>query len=132
MLRAVYANMLRPTKLRLQTFIESTATPEARPLLRQDPWRLIVQQYVEGTIGFAKPMSAVRPVVSDLRRLASAEFPVLVIEGREESLHDGVKAAARYRRQLPNARVELVDDANHVIPVDQPQIVDELLADFLG
>jgi pimeloyl-ACP methyl ester carboxylesterase len=99
MVRGYYANYVRPTKARLQTFIESTVTPTARPLLRQDPWRSIIQQYVEG---------------------------------REESLHDGAKAAGRYRRQLPEARVELVDGANHVIPVDQPRIVDELLDEFLG
>jgi pimeloyl-ACP methyl ester carboxylesterase len=132
MVRGYYANYVRPTKARLQTFIESTVTPTGRPLLRQDPWRSIIQQYVEGTMGFDKPISAVRPTVCNVSRLAAAEFPVLVVEGREESLHDGAKAAGRYRRQLPEARVELVDGANHVIPVDQPRIVDELLEEFLG
>jgi pimeloyl-ACP methyl ester carboxylesterase len=39
--------------------------------------------------------------------------------------------AAGFRRQLPAARVELVDDANHIITVDQPEVVEQLLADFL-
>ena len=52
--------------------------------------------------------------------------------GRNETLHDGPKAAARYRRQLPDARVVLVDNANHLIPVDQPAVVDRLLTDFLN
>ena len=61
----------------------------------------------------------------------SAIPPVLVIIGRDEWLHDGPKMAARFRQQLPEARIEIVDDANHIIPVDQPQIVEKLLADFL-
>ena len=51
--------------------------------------------------------------------------------GRDESLHDGPKMAACFRKQLPAARIEIVDDANHIIAVDQPQIVEKLLADFL-
>jgi pimeloyl-ACP methyl ester carboxylesterase len=51
--------------------------------------------------------------------------------GRDETLHDGPKMAARFRQRLPGARIELIDDANHLIPIDQPGIVEKLLADFL-
>jgi pimeloyl-ACP methyl ester carboxylesterase len=63
--------------------------------------------------------------------LSEAEIPVLAIIGRDESLHNGPKTATRFRQQLPEARIELVDDANHMITVDQPEIVEKLLADFL-
>jgi pimeloyl-ACP methyl ester carboxylesterase len=72
--------------------------------------------------------------VSDRRVAASggsARFPILAIIGRDESLHDGPKMAARLRQQLPEARIEVVNDAKHIIPVDQPEIVEQLLADFL-
>jgi pimeloyl-ACP methyl ester carboxylesterase len=39
--------------------------------------------------------------------------------------------AARFRQRLPEARIELIDDANHLIPMDQPEIVEKLLGDFL-
>ena len=52
--------------------------------------------------------------------------------GTEESLHDETKMANRLRRQLPHARIELVDKANHLIPVDQPEVTEELLAGFLN
>lgn len=131
MLSAYYANYLRPTETRLGTFISATATPVGRQRLRQDPWQPIIQQYVTGTVGFHKPIFSVRPTRCDLQRLASARFPVLVMVGREESLHDGPKMVDRFRRRLPHARIELVDEANHLIPVDQPQVVEKLLADFL-
>ena len=112
--------------------IDSTATQAGRQRLRQDPWRPIVEQYVMGTIGFHFPLIAARPMRCDLQQLASARIPTLAMIGRNETLHDGPKAAARYRRQLPDARVVLVDNANHLIPVDQPAVVDRLLTDFLN
>ena len=121
LLSGYYANYLRPTEARLQTFIGTTATAAGRQRLRQDPWRPIIQQYVTGTIGFHKPILSVRPTRCDLQRLTTGQFPVLVIVGREESLHDGPKAADRFRRRLPHARIELVDEANRLIPVDQPR-----------
>jgi pimeloyl-ACP methyl ester carboxylesterase len=132
MLSAYYATYLRPTDARLETFIGATATPAGRHRLCQDPWRPIIQQFVTGTIGFKKPILTVRPTRCDLQRLASAQFPVLVIVGREESLHDGPRMADRLRRRLPHARVELLDEANHLIPIDQPVVVENLLTDFLS
>jgi pimeloyl-ACP methyl ester carboxylesterase len=131
MVSGYYANYLRPTKARLSSFFDTTATPAGRLRLREDPWRPIIQQYVTGTLGFKKAPTAVRPTRCDLQPLASAQIPILVIVGRDESLHDGPKMAARFRQRLPGARVELVDDANHLIPIDQPETVEKLLADFL-
>jgi pimeloyl-ACP methyl ester carboxylesterase len=132
-LSGYYANYLRPTGARLETFIGATATPAGRERLLQDPWRPVIEQYVTGTIGFHKPMlSLLRAARCDLQRLASAPFPVLVMVGTKESLHDGPKMADRLRRRLPQARIELIDEANHLIPIDQPQVVERLLADFLS
>jgi pimeloyl-ACP methyl ester carboxylesterase len=100
--------------------------------MHRDPWRPIIAQYVTGTIGFHKPTFGLRATRCVLQRLASAQFPVLVMIPREETLHDGPKMASRLRRRLPHARIELVDKANHLIPVDQPQVVEKLLADFLN
>jgi pimeloyl-ACP methyl ester carboxylesterase len=41
------------------------------------------------------------------------------------------KTATRLRQQLREARIELIDDANHMVMIDQPEIVEKLLADFL-
>ena len=125
---------IRPSEARLKSFLDTVVTPAGRGRLRQDPWRLIRQQFVVGMIGFKIPLSgsgAVRPTRCDLGPLSSARIPVLVIIGRDELLHDGPKMAARFRQRLPEARIEVIDDANHLIPVDQPEIVEKLLADFL-
>jgi pimeloyl-ACP methyl ester carboxylesterase len=41
------------------------------------------------------------------------------------------RRSARLRRRLPDAQIELVDGANHMVMVDQPETVEMLLAQFL-
>jgi pimeloyl-ACP methyl ester carboxylesterase len=128
----VYRMAIRPSEANVESFFDTVVTPAGRGRLRQDPWQLIVQQCVVGMMGFKFAfIGAVRPTRCDLGPLAAARIPVLVMIGRDESVHDGPKTAARFRQQLPEARIEIVDDANHIIPVDQPQLVEKLLTDFL-
>jgi pimeloyl-ACP methyl ester carboxylesterase len=130
LLRALTTGGVRPTERRIQSLLDATVMPTNRGLLRQEPWRPIMQQFTAGTIGF-KPASGNLPKRCDLQRLSSAQIPVLAIIGRDESSHSGPKMATRFRQQLSGARIELVDDANHSVFVDQFDIVEKLLADFL-
>jgi hypothetical protein len=41
------------------------------------------------------------------------------------------RLAQRLRGRTPNAQVELVDDANFLIFIDQPEVVAELVEEFL-
>ena len=66
-----------------------------------------------------------------LDRPAGSGIPVLVAVPRDETLHDGPTMAERFRRQLSRAQVELIDDANHVVVIDQPEIISEHLRKFL-
>jgi pimeloyl-ACP methyl ester carboxylesterase len=137
MVRALTTMTVRPTEQRIQSFLDTMAMPANRSRLRQEPWRPIMQQFISGAIAFKVALSNARPRPwplpsdCDLQRLSEARIPVLAIIGSDECLHNGPKTATRFRQQLPEARIELVDDANHMITVDQPEIVKKLLADFL-
>lgn len=131
-LRAYASTSLRPNAVRVGAFLDTMATPAGRQRLHQDPpWRLVREQFINGTLAFKPALITVLPLRCDPRALACAQFPVLAIIGRQESVHDGPRMAKRLREQLPAARIELVNDANHIITVDQPEIVERLLADFL-
>jgi pimeloyl-ACP methyl ester carboxylesterase len=71
------------------------------------------------------------PSNCDLQRVASARIPFLAIIAVQESLYNGPKEATKLREELPEARIELVDDASHMVAAEQPEIVEKLLADFL-
>lgn len=137
MVRALTTVTVLPTERCVQSFLDTTVMPTNRRLLRQEPWGPIMQQFISGAIGFKQALSNAQanpwPMRRDcdLQRLSSARIPVLAIIGRDESLCHGPKAATLFRQQLPEAWIELVDDANHMVMVDQPEIVEKLLADFL-
>jgi pimeloyl-ACP methyl ester carboxylesterase len=132
LLRAMLMASGRSTPARIEKFVDSMAVKTSRPKLRTDPWRPIVQQFSFGLTTFRSNLREPRPVRCNIERLAASGIPVLAIIGRDETLHRGPTMAKRFRRQLPHAHVELVDDANHFIFVDQPDVVIEQLQKFLG
>ena len=126
-----------PTERRVWSLLDTLVIPANRGLLRQEPGSRSMHQFVGGAIHFKMSLRNAEPRPwplhsdCDLQRVASTRMPVLAIIGRDESAHNGQKTAARFRKQLPEARIELVDAAGHGILQDQPETVDKLLAEFL-
>jgi pimeloyl-ACP methyl ester carboxylesterase len=129
---AVFAAGVRPTPPRLEKFVDSMAMPSTIARLLEDPWRLVVRQFVAGTMSYRASFAEPFPRPARLGRLAAAAFPVLVMVGRQETLHDGRRMAERFKARVPRARVELVDRANHLLVVDQTELVAGRLVEFLG
>jgi pimeloyl-ACP methyl ester carboxylesterase len=122
---------IRPTEARVGAFFDGMAMPASKARLRQLPWEPIARQFVVGSLSFKAAYNTVRPGLCNMQRLAEADMPVLVVVGADETLHDGPTMAALVGERLPRARVELVKNANHLVQVDQPEIVEGLLDDFL-
>jgi pimeloyl-ACP methyl ester carboxylesterase len=131
LISAIFVAGVRPTAARLERFVDSMAMPVTAPRLRDDPWRCVVQQFVVGTQTYRSRLGEPLPRPARLERLAAAQFPVLVLVGRQETLHDGPRMAARFRERVPRARVEVVDQANHLLVMDQTERAGELLREFL-
>jgi pimeloyl-ACP methyl ester carboxylesterase len=131
LLGAILKCSVRPTRAKVETFLDSLAMETTRPQLRTDPWRPIAQQFIMGIPSFRMGMREPRPVRCNIDRLAASGIPVLAIIGRDETLHDGATMAKRFRQQLPQAQVELLDDASHLLFIDQPEAVAEHLRTFL-
>ena len=74
--------------------------------MRTDPWRPIVQQLVTRLATFRRGLREARPVPCNIQRLADSGIPVL--------------------------QVRLVDDARHLIFIDQQDTVADELQKFLG
>jgi len=47
-------------------------------------------------------------------------------------MHDARAVAARTAALLPEATVEVVSDAGHVVGVDRPDVVNARILDFVG
>ena len=59
-------------------------------------------------------------------------FEVLAMVGRDETLNDGATIGERLRQRLPRARVRLLDDASHLVFIDQRDAVADELRKFRG
>ena len=135
--RGFTAMGVRPTERRVWSLLDTMVMPTKRTRLRHGPWQPIFQQLVCGAVNFKLSLRIAAPNPwpmrsdCDLRQIESAGIPILAIIGTHESVHNGPKTATRLRQQLPEARIELVDDANHMILIDQPEIVEKLLVKFL-
>ena len=132
LVRALLTGNVRPKLAKIEAFVDSMAMEKTRPNLRTDPWRPIVQQLIVGMASFRWNMREPRPVRYNIERLTASGIAVLAVIGRDETLHNGATMAERFRRQVPHARVVLVDDANHLVFIDQPDVVAEQLRKFLA
>ncbi|MFJ5229417.1 alpha/beta fold hydrolase [Kitasatospora sp. NPDC088391] len=74
--------------------------------------------------GFRRALP-VPPVLTDeeLDRIARTGVPAQFLLGARSALHDSPAVAARIARLLPAARVEIVPDAGHSLPMDRPGLV---------
>ncbi|MCB1394673.1 MAG: alpha/beta hydrolase [Rhodobacter sp.] len=63
--------------------------------------------------------------------LAQITCPTLLVVGRDDQWSP-VNQHQEMLALLPNARLEIVDHAGHFAPVEQPEAVTGLLADFFG
>ncbi|MEJ1990304.1 MAG: alpha/beta hydrolase [Maritimibacter sp.] len=62
--------------------------------------------------------------------LATITCPVLLVVGRQDQWSP-VAQHQDMLRLLPDARLEIIENAGHFAPVEQPDVVAGLLAEFL-
>ena len=130
--RAISTHMIRPQRAKAQKFIDTTMMPATVARMPESPYRHVVEQYLVGTPGFRMAMKEAAPTVYKADQLRALTMPTLVLIGADESVCDGPASAAKARRVLPDARVELVAGSNHMMNVDQPEVLASHLTAFFG
>ena len=127
---AIYVHVIRPRRELARKFANTGFTPATVARLSELPYGKVVEQYLVGVPGFKMARDAI-PKVYKADKLAAISMPTLVTIGENETVCDGPKSAVKARERLPAARVELVPRSNHMMNVDQPEILGALLKDFL-
>ena len=101
---------------------------EHRPEVVDKVGSLIREQTPEAIAGAQRGMAA-RSASSDL--LASIAVPTLVVTGEEDTF-TGPEVGRDLAASIPDARFLLVEEAGHLVNLEQPEIVNEALLDFLA
>jgi len=65
----------------------------------------------------------------DLRRTPA---PTLLLIGEQEVIYDPHRALSRARQFIPHLEAELVPNAGHGVSLDQPEVVNKRMLEFLG
>ena len=103
-------------------------TREHRPEVVDKVGSLIREQAPEAIAGAQRGMAA-RSDTTDV--LASIAVPTLVVTGEEDTLA-GPEVGRDLAAGIPGARFLLVEEAGHLVNLEQPEIVNEALLDFLA
>jgi pimeloyl-ACP methyl ester carboxylesterase len=72
------------------------------------------------------------PTVYTDKELAQIELPVLLLVGAGEKIYNPHKAMARAQQWLPDLTAEIISNAGHLLIMDQPEIINRRILDFLN
>jgi pimeloyl-ACP methyl ester carboxylesterase len=101
---------------------------EHRPEVVEKVTGLIREQTPEAIAGAQRGMAA-RAATTDV--LATITVPTLVVTGEEDAV-TGPEIGRDLAAGIPGARFLLVEEAGHLVNLEQPEIVNEALLDFLA
>jgi pimeloyl-ACP methyl ester carboxylesterase len=64
------------------------------------------------------------------KRIHRVAAPTLIIWGKQDSLVPPIYAE-EFKTLIPHARVEMIDKAGHMAPLEQPAMIAQLVRDFV-
>jgi pimeloyl-ACP methyl ester carboxylesterase len=71
------------------------------------------------------------PIVLTDDELRQIRVPTLLVIGQQEPLYDPNAAVERATRLMPNLRTELIPDAGHLLPMEQPELANKCILEYL-
>jgi len=94
---------------------------------------LFVEQFVQGLKNF-DPRYQIRvlPTVFSDDELQQIKAHTMLLIGEKEVSYDPETAARRAQRLIPNIKAELIPNASHGLPMEQAELVNERILDFLN
>lgn len=82
-------------------------------------------------VGYARAIGALANRPDLTPRLRTLAVPSLIVTGELDPIPTSATGAALLGRSLPNSRAEVVSGAAHLPQIEQPQIFNRLVLDFL-
>ena len=82
---------------------------------------------IEGVVGDLKGMMD-RPDARPL--LPAIHIPVLILVGRDDQIIP-LEEAEAMNEQIPNSRLEMIGDAGHLVNMEQPEMYNRVVRDFI-
>src|SRR5262249_29648497 len=88
---------------------------------------MITRSNPQGAAAAQRGMAARRDYTNDL---ANINAPTLIIVGREDPIRP-VSDAEFMHERIPSSRLEIIEDAAHMVNLEQPDVFNRVLLEFL-
>jgi pimeloyl-ACP methyl ester carboxylesterase len=121
-LRAVFM----PSRTNLHKFFQLTTT------MQLAPDHILIEQLMMGIKHF-KPQQLGTPIYSVFKdtQLRSLTMPTLLLIGEHEIIYKPQLVFARAHKLIPNLESELILGGGHLFPIDQAEVTNARMMDFL-
>jgi pimeloyl-ACP methyl ester carboxylesterase len=87
--------------------------------------------HIEMVTRYCRPASMYPTVYTDAE-LKQIDLPALLLIGAGEKIYNPKKAIARAQRWMPDLTAEIIANAGHLLIMDQPEIINELILKFIN
>lgn len=75
--------------------------------------------------------ATIYPTVFTDQELRRIDLPTLLLIGSGEKIYNPEKAISRAKRLMPNLTAEIIPDAGHLLIMDQPEVINSRILQFL-
>lgn len=89
------------------------------------------EQFIYGIFHYKWKSKPVIPAVIPEERLTTIEVPVLLLIGEQEVIYNPRKAVASAQKCIPHINIKMVPRASHSLFIEQADLVNQYMADFL-
>ena len=105
----------------------AAGTLHEKPKVVKEVRRMITQTDPKGAAAAQRGMAARRDYTGDL---SNVTVPTLIIVGREDPIRP-LSDAQFLHEQITNSRLEVIEDAAHLANMEQPEVFNRALIEFL-
>lgn len=88
--------------------------------------------HMEEVTRYCRTATSVWPTVYTDAELKQIELPALLLIGAREKIYNPQKAIERAQRLMPDLTAEIIPNAGHLLIMDQPDIINARILNFLG
>jgi len=87
--------------------------------------------HIEMVSRYCSPATMFPNVYTD-EELAQIDRPALLLIGAGEKIYNPIKAIKRGQRWMPELTAEIIEDAGHILIMDQPEVINARILKFLS
>ena len=88
--------------------------------------------HMEKVMRYCRPATSMYPTVYTDAELKQIELPALLLIGAGDKIYNPQKATERAQRWMPGLTAEIIPDAGHLLMMDQPEIINARILNFLS